>query len=130
MDRRDFLKNLGLVISAGGVIGGLATDSWAKILNKDYDTKKHYYGMGIDIDKCIGCGRCMQACKTENDVPEEPFFFRTWVERYVIKTDRSVNVNTIDMHVGEQTEVYVEKDVERSFFVPKLCNQCDHPPCV
>lgn len=130
MDRRDFLKNLGLVVSAGGVMAGLSTDSWSKIINKDYDTTKHYYGMGIDIDKCIGCGRCMQACKTENDVPAEPYFFRTWVERYVIKTDKSVNVNTISMTVGEQTEVYIEKDVLRSFFVPKLCNQCDNPPCV
>ena len=36
---------------------------------------------------CIGCGRCAEACKTENDVPREPFYFRTWIERYVIQTD-------------------------------------------
>jgi len=130
MDRRDFLKNIGLVITCGGVVGGLSAEAGALIINKEYDTAKHYYGMGIDIDKCIGCGRCMQACKTENDVPSVPFFFRTWVERYVIKTDKSVNVNNINMNVGEQTEAFVEKDALRSFFVPKLCNQCDHPPCV
>ncbi|MBT8462115.1 MAG: 4Fe-4S binding protein, partial [Gemmatimonadetes bacterium] len=43
------------------------------------------YGMGIDINKCIGCGRCAQACKNENDVPDEPYFFNTWVERYLIR---------------------------------------------
>lgn len=130
MDRRDFLKTLGLVISSGGVVGGLSAGAWATIINKDYDTSKHLYGMGIDIDKCIGCGRCMQACKTENDVPNEPFFFRTWVERYVIKTDKTVLVKTINMGTDEQRDVFGEKDILRSFFVPKLCNQCDHPPCV
>lgn len=130
MDRRDFLKNLGLVVSAGGIGVGLSANAWALILNKDYDTLKHNYGMGIDIDKCIGCGRCMQACKTENDVPSEPYFFRTWVERYVIKTDKSVSVKTISMGPEESADVFVEKDILRSFFVPKLCNQCDHPPCV
>jgi len=130
MDRRDFLKHLCWVISSGGILGGLSADAWAKMLNKDYDTSKHNYGMGVDIDKCIGCGRCMQACKTENNVPAVPYYFRTWVERYVIKTDRTVSVRTIGMEGDEPGDAFVEKDVLRSFFVPKLCNQCDHPPCV
>ena len=130
MERRDFLKHLCWVISSGGIMSGLTADAWAAILNKDYDTTKHYYGMGIDIDKCIGCGRCMQACKTENAVPAAPFYFRTWVERYVIKTDRTVSVNTLNMESVAKPDVLPEKEVLRSFFVPKLCNQCDHPPCV
>ncbi|HBB17441.1 MAG TPA: 4Fe-4S ferredoxin, partial [Syntrophus sp. (in: bacteria)] len=85
MDRRDFLKNCCLLISSGVISGGLAPVGWAKTIHKDYDPAKHLYGMGIDINKCIGCGRCMQACKTENDVPSDPYYFRTWVERYVIK---------------------------------------------
>ena len=83
MDRRAFLKNCCLVISSGVLAGGLSPDAWAKKIYKDYDPANHFYGMGIDIDKCIGCGRCMQACKTENDVPVDPYFFRTWVERYL-----------------------------------------------
>lgn len=129
MDRRDFLKRFCWGILSGGILGGMPAAAWARILNKTYDTTKHYYGMGVDIDKCIGCGRCMQACKTENAVPAVPYYFRTWVERYVIKTDQTILVNTINMESDEQIDV-VEKDVLRSFFVPKLCNQCDHPPCV
>jgi tetrathionate reductase subunit B len=129
MDRRDFLKRFCWGILSGGILGGMPAAAWARILNKTYDTTKHYYGMGVDIDKCIGCGRCMQACKTENAVPAVPYYFRTWVERYVIKTDHTILVNTINMESDEQIDV-VEKDVLRSFFVPKLCNQCDHPPCV
>lgn len=130
MDRRDFLKQLCLFISASGIAGGLSAAAWARIIHKDYDAAKHYYGFGIDIDKCIGCGRCMQACKTENDVPSDPFYFRTWVERYVIRTDRTVTVNTISTGLDQPADRVAEKDVLRSFFVPKLCNQCDHPPCV
>ena len=129
MDRRDFLKRFCWGILSGGILGGMPSAAWARILNKTYDTTKHYYGMGVDIDKCIGCGRCMQACKTENAVPAVPYYFRTWVERYVIKTDQTILVNTINVESDEQIDV-VEKDVLRSFFVPKLCNQCDHPPCV
>lgn len=129
MERRDFLKNILYVVSAGGIVGSLSPDLWASIADGGYDASKHYYGMGVDIDKCIGCGRCMQACKTENDVPEVPYFFRTWVEKYVIKTDHSIDVSTITPGLEEPVSI-PEKDMLRSFFVPKLCNQCDHAPCV
>lgn len=95
---------------------------------KNGELTKPVYGMGIQINKCIGCGRCVEACKIENDVPREPFFFRTWVEKYVIKKDGSVIVQNIANETGAET--VPEKDILRSFFVPKLCNQCTNPPCV
>ena len=36
---------------------------------KDYDWTKHQWGFGVDATKCIGCLRCVEACKRENDVP-------------------------------------------------------------
>ena len=86
--------------------------------------------MGIQVDKCIGCGRCMEACKEENNVPKEPFFFRTWVERYVIRKDGTVGVRNIANDEAGGQEAPVDRNMLRSFFVPKLCNQCDDPPCV
>jgi Fe-S-cluster-containing dehydrogenase component len=95
-----------------------------------YDPGRHYYGMGIDIEKCIGCNRCVEACKTENDVPGEPFFFRTWVERYTITRTGEVRVETVGLRDRGPEPAQSDADVIRTFFVPKLCNHCAHPPCV
>jgi ferredoxin len=48
-----------------------------------YDWTKHRWGYGVDATKCIGCLRCVEACKKENDVLGDAHHFRTWVERYV-----------------------------------------------
>ena len=36
----------------------------------NYKTSEHWWGMLIDIPKCIGCGSCVRACAAENDVPD------------------------------------------------------------
>jgi tetrathionate reductase subunit B len=96
----------------------------------EYDPSEHYWGMGIQVDKCIGCGRCVEACKAENDVPREPFYFRTWVERYVIDNDGEVTVDSPEGGIRGFQAGEEDGDALRAFFVPKLCNHCDNPPCV
>ncbi len=130
MNRRKFLKSVIVFIPAGGVLRRLLKEANAQPVSKGYDPANHYYGMGIDIEKCIGCGLCIEACKTENNVPREPFFCRTWVERYIITKDGSVVVESIETRKGRSKEKIDETDIRRSFFVPKLCNQCENPPCV
>ncbi|MBI1739159.1 MAG: 4Fe-4S dicluster domain-containing protein [Acidobacteria bacterium] len=95
-----------------------------------YNPKEHYYGMGVDVDRCIGCGRCVDACKTENDVPREPFYFRTWVERYVVTPEGETLVDSPNGGMSGFPPTHSEKGILRTFFVPKLCNHCDNPPCV
>jgi Fe-S-cluster-containing dehydrogenase component len=128
MNRRAFfekVRNLGL---AAGIID-FFTRKASAATPEGYVAADHSYGMGIQVDKCIGCGMCMEACKQENNVPKPPFFFRTWVERYRVKKNGEAVVENIGSELKNR-EVVEDREVLRSFFVPKLCNQCDHPPCV
>ena len=45
---------------------------------------QHKWVMAVDANRCIGCGLCAEACKTENHVPEGSFY-RTWIERYHVR---------------------------------------------
>jgi len=134
--RRAFIKSLtASVVSLLLPIATRADEGVNKlkkwILGDGYNPFEHKWGMGIDINKCIGCGRCAAACKNENDVPNVPFFFRTWVERYRIYEDESVEIDSPNGAVdGFNAQFGNQKSIVRSFFVPKICNQCDNPPCV
>jgi Fe-S-cluster-containing dehydrogenase component len=129
--RRTFLRDLlAFLVSGSAIGGGILKLLPAKALAKEARHAGKWYGFGVSVDKCIGCARCMEACKTENDVPRDPFFFRTWVERYVIKRNGEVIVKTIETKPEAAAEPAVDRSILRTFFVPKLCNQCANPPCV
>jgi len=153
--RRRFLRKLGRAatcagaIVAAGTLGGTqkvaakseSSPSPGSFPTKDYDWTKHSWAFGVDATKCIGCLRCVEACKRENDVPGDAHHFRTWVERYVyLEGDKRARVDSHHDPVnikasGSEREYrfanrYQDAKVEKAFFVPKLCNQCTHPACV
>ncbi len=127
MNRRKFGSKLLAVASSLGLSGGVLGSLLAE--PKKINGQRKLYGMGIQIEKCIGCARCAEACKEENEVPK-PFFYRTWVERYILRKKGKVEIQKVDHSEKTSTIDTSEKDILRTFFVPKLCNQCDHPPCV
>ncbi len=80
-----------------------------------HDKFKVRWGMVIDIDKCTGCGACVMACYTENNIapPTEPFdYLRTphWLIVYKITN-------------GKEGRDYDEA------YLPKPCMQCENPIC-
>jgi tetrathionate reductase subunit B len=105
---------------------------------KGYDPTQHKWLMCIDVERCIGCGRCVDACKTENHVPAASSYFRTWIERYIIKRpppggDELRGGVLVDSPNGGRDgfppSLVPREEILKSFFVPKLCNLCEHSPC-
>ena len=59
-----------------------------------YDPSAHDWAFVMDTTTCIGCGRCVDACKQENHVPPDPELNRTWVELHVQADDWTVSVSS------------------------------------
>jgi tetrathionate reductase subunit B len=151
--RRFFLRKLGAA-AAGAATAVAAASAAQKAVTKDeagaktasfptpdYDWSQHRWAFGVDATKCIGCLRCVEACKRENEVAPDAHHFNTWVERYVyLEGEEKPRIDSQQDPVniaasGSEREYrfadrYQDAKVEKAFFVPKLCNQCTHPACV
>ncbi len=128
--RRNFLKKSAAL--AGTILATSALEPLRAIVfaaNEPDDPEKPWYGVGIDIEKCIGCGMCAKACKLENDVPQEPFYYRSWVEQYTIKNDGSIKVESPNGGIDGFKQSVPENEIFKTFFVPKMCNHCAKSPC-
>jgi Fe-S-cluster-containing dehydrogenase component len=159
--RRIFLRDIGrgaacagAVAGAAGLLGSAAaasTDAAPAAPKPEngpktpavpgYDWTRHRWAYGVDATKCIGCLRCVVACKRENGVALDAHHFRTWVERYVtLEGEDRAHIDSMADPVniaeaGSEGEYrfanrYRGAKVEKAFFVPKLCNHCTNPACV
>lgn len=76
------------------------------------------YGKLVDTTRCIGCKRCMSACKRWNGLK---------VDRYELITDRET-----DLTANNYTVVNLRVDVRnraRRTYVKWQCQHCEHPAC-
>lgn len=142
ISRRNFCKKAMMV--AGGVaipFAALEIFNPKRLAAEKGDTSKVRWVFLVDIHKCVGCGFCVKACKIENEVPYDAHVSRTWVERYVVTKNGETLIDSpnaardgfttrqIDQNHMGMKDVLPE-EIDKAFFVPKLCNQCDSPPCV
>lgn len=108
LTRRDILKLLGI----GGVSALAAkfvVDSplFPFRLVEASETERadpfgHSWAMVIDLETCIGCGYCTNACQATNNLPD-------YINWNVITTE--------------------ETSYGREYFLPRPCLHCDNPPC-
>jgi Fe-S-cluster-containing dehydrogenase component len=124
LNRRELLIGAGkFVILSGSARAALNGGDAQK-----YNMAEHWWGMTIDVSKCIGCGNCVRACAAENGVPKG--YFRTWVERYQVNGDDMEHPQADSPDGGFNGFPPRKQSGMKSFFVPKLCNHCADSPCV
>jgi len=99
----------------------------------------HHWGMTIDLSSCIGCGACVTACHSENNVPvvgkDE---VRRGRDMHWMRIDRYYS-SDMDKEKGEDMglsaiETYREMEVPEyenptTTFMPMMCQHCNHAPC-
>jgi Fe-S-cluster-containing dehydrogenase component len=96
----------------------------------------HRWALSIDLNSCLGCGTCLIACQSENNVPvvgkdevrrgREMAWLR--IDRYYKSED--------ELAIGTKKENFsydgLEKNIDENptvVFMPMMCQHCNHAPC-
>ncbi|MBN1227041.1 MAG: 4Fe-4S dicluster domain-containing protein [Deltaproteobacteria bacterium] len=85
-------------------------------MKKDNNNRGARYGMVIDLDKCTGCGTCVAACASENNVPV-----------MYDESDKTRSINWLQIYKIINGKEFPDIEVA---YIPRPCMQCDNPPCV
>jgi Fe-S-cluster-containing dehydrogenase component len=78
------------------------------------------YGMAIDLSSCVGCGACVVACQSENNVPV--------VGPEQVLKGRAMHWIRIDRYYDGSEEGSADA-APSTVYEPMLCQHCDNAPC-
>lgn len=107
---------------------------------EEHERDVHFWNLGIDLTKCTGCGACVIACHSENNVPV--------VGKDEVKRSRDMHWLRIDRYyssdmtndiadekgIGARAklkamEIESASETLEVVFQPLMCQHCNHAPC-
>ena len=112
-------------------------------LDEAKKTALHQWGMTVDLNACVGCGTCVVACQSENNIPivgkdqvlrgREMHWMR--IDRYFTSDPRRKNNPSLfdvdaDENQTDENQQFAEWiDDVQAVNQPMMCQMCESAPC-
>jgi len=104
----------------------------------------HHFNLSIDLNACTGCGACIIACHSENNVPvvgkveirksRDMHWLR--IDRYYSSedtfthdVDKKDDISGLGESLSQFGELENAGDNPQVVFQPVMCQHCNHAPC-
>ncbi len=112
-------------------------------LDEAKKTALHQWGMAIDLTSCVGCGTCVLACQSENNIPivgkDQVLRGREmhWmnIHRYYTSDPKKKNNPSLFDFNADENKADVDQqfaewiDDVQAVNQPMLCQHCEAAPC-